>query len=64
MVRQVIDSYEPLEEIPSNISQLIEKFPKFFNKKASAPEKDYNEPLNEFIIFNAKKFLEGLNNKK
>lgn len=64
VVRHVIEAFDPLTEIPSNVESLFAKFPKFFNEKSAVPEKDSNELLNEFVIFNAKKYLESLNNPR
>lgn len=59
--RQIIDAFEPLQEITHQVSALASKFAKFFNQKSTPPEKDHNEPLNDYVIFNAKKFIESLN---
>jgi hypothetical protein len=63
-VRQIIDSYEPLEELENNQCPFYEKFPKFFNTVCTPPEKDHNELLNEYVIFNVKKYLESISNPR
>lgn len=45
-MKQIIESYEPIETIPTQIESFITKFPKFFKSQTNAPEKDLNDSLN------------------
>jgi hypothetical protein len=44
--------------------RLIEAFPKFFSKESHHPEKDTNDHINDYVIYNAKKFIESLHHSK
>ena len=46
------------------VKKLSNTYPGFFKKESTQPEKDSNELLNEYLIFNTKKFLESLKEPK
>lgn len=46
------------------MQKLSASYSGFFSKEGRAPEKDSNELLNEYLIFNTKKFLESLKDPK
>jgi len=56
----MFEAFSPLDRAPTNIATLIQKFPQLFSAQSKAPEKDTQDTLNEFIITNAKKYIESL----
>lgn len=60
----IYDSFEPIAVLPPSMTQMLKKYPAFFNRESKPCEKENNEILNDSLILYPRKFFEGLKEPK